>query len=301
MSWQALQISVAANEVARTEALLQLAGAVAISLAGEGEAALFEPAPGETPLWSSVRLTALFPPAVALGPTADALRAALGPGGAITVRALGEQDWHGAAQQRPATRRFGARLVVAAADTELRAPAPVVVRLSPGLGFGTGAHPTTALCLEWLDGELAPGACVVDYGCGSGILAIAALRLGASYAWAVDHEPQALTATRANAALNGVGDRLWSGPPEALPGVQADVVVANILAGTLHALRDVLARCVGPGGRLVLSGLLASQGKALRRHYGHRFGPFTEQRAAGWSLLCAPRRAGQAAPGRCGG
>ena len=289
MSWQELQIVVGAHEVPRVEALLTLAGAVAISLGGESEQELLEPPPGETPLWSSVALTALFSPRISLDSVAAILRSDL-PDREITSRDVSDSDWEGTWARRPKTQHVGDRLLLAAADASIEDDARALVRLNLGLAFGTGEHPTSRLCLEWLDAELWPGAKIVDYGCGSGILAIAALKLGATYAWAVDVDPQALTATRENARLNEVEDALWIGKPEDLSAVEADLVMANILASTLKSLTEVFYRSMKPGGRLVLSGLLESQSREVRRCCAHRFGPFMEKQSDGWVLLSAPRR-----------
>ncbi len=289
MCWQELQIVVGAHEVPRVEALLGLAGAVAVSLAGEGEQGLLEPPLGETPLWSSVAVTALFSSETSLDSVAEVLRGHLRDT-RITTRHVSDSDWKGTWARRPTTQSVGKRLLLAAADATVEDCARALVRLNLGLAFGTGEHPTTTLCLEWLDAELRPGATMVDYGCGSGILAIAALKLGATHVWAVDVDPQALTATRENARLNGVEDALWIGKPDELSWVEADLVVANILAGTLKSLAHVFYRSLKPGGRLVLSGILDSQGRDVRRSYDDRFGPFIERRSDGWLLLSAPRR-----------
>ena len=230
MSWQELRIVVGGPEVPRVEALLKLAGAVALSLAGESEQELLEPPPGETPLWSSVALTALFSQGTSLDAVATILSSDL-PGTAITSRDISDSDWEGTWARRPETQHVGNRLLLTAADADIENNARTLVRLNLGLAFGTGEHPSTRLCLEWLDAELQPGARMLDYGCGSGILAIAALQLGATYAWAVDVDRQALTATRENARLNEINDTLWIGKPEDLSPVQADLVMANILAG----------------------------------------------------------------------
>jgi ribosomal protein L11 methyltransferase len=165
----------------------------------------------------------------------------------------------------------------------------VAVKLNLGLAFGTGDHPTTALCLEWLDANLEPGTRLLDYGCGSGILAIAALRLGAATASAVDIDPQALLATRENADLNNVASQLWIGLPDDLPETEADVLVANILAGPLQDLAARFHELVSPGGRIVLSGILAGQSRAVQEAYAGHFGPFDEQQCDGWIRLSATR------------
>ena len=290
MSWQELEIIVDTTAVPQTEALLRLAGATAISLASGGDEELLEPLPGETPMWSSVVLRALFPPAAPLSSTAINLQIALGLETGITFRAVSEEEWKGAWERRPGTQRVGERLLLAAADEDVPDCGRVVVKLNLGLAFGTGEHPTTALCLEWLDAELQPGTRIMDYGCGSGILAIAALRLGATFGWAVDIDSQALTATRANARLNLVEEHLWMGTPDVLPRVQVDVLISNILAGTLRDLVELFARCIKPGGRLVLSGVLECQAQDLCQCYGDRFGPFTVKERDGWTLLSALRR-----------
>ena len=167
--------------------------------------------------------------------------------------------------------RFGQRLWVCPVGQSSPDPNAVVVDLDPGLAFGTGHHPTTALCLEWLDGADLAGRTLLDYGCGSGILAIAALKLGAARALAVDHDPQALEATRDNARANGVAERIWAGSPAELDGIagarHADLVVANILAGPLVELAPSLLACLRPGGALALSGVLADQVDSVQAAY----------------------------------
>jgi len=164
--------------------------------------------------------------------------------------------------------RFGRRLwVIPGGQTAALADGDVAVELDPGLAFGTGTHATTALCLEWLDSLDLAGRRVIDVGCGSGILAIAALKLGAAHAVAIDHDPQALLATRENAARNGVADRLTVLGADVPPPAPAAVVVANILAGTLVELAPQIAAMVRPGGLLALSGILADQVSAVAAAY----------------------------------
>jgi len=289
MSWQELQVSLQAADLERTEALLRLAGAEAISLADGGDSALLEPPPGSTPLWPSVSVTALFPQDAVLDRVIAVLQSSLDMAPGITVRALRDEEWEKTWLERPKTRRIGRRLMLSGAGEDHPDFDGVLVKLNLGLAFGTGDHPTTALCLEWLDAELPEGARVLDYGCGSGILAIAALRLGAASAWGVDIDPQALRASGDNAALNGVEDRLWVGPPGALADIEVDVVIANILAGPLQELSKTFAECLRPGGRVVLSGILETQSAAVQEAYRAGFGPFIEQRRDGWICLSAIR------------
>jgi ribosomal protein L11 methyltransferase len=189
-------------------------------------------------------------------------------------------------------RPIGGRLWLAPADDPDAPGDAQVVRVHIGLAFGTGEHPTTALCLEWLERHVASGSTILDYGCGSGILALAALVLGARFAYAVDNDAQALTATRANAALNGVEERLFVGLPDTLPAVAVDVLAANILAGPLVELAPKLAARTAPGGMLVLSGVLESQAARVASAYAP-YSTIVEQRARdGWVLLAGRRKPG---------
>jgi ribosomal protein L11 methyltransferase len=161
-----------------------------------------------------------------------------------------------------------------------------------GLAFGTGQHPTTRLCLEWLEREMAPVDSVLDYGCGTGVLALAALKLGAGTATAVDIEPQALDATRRNAELNGLERGLAVGPPESLIPGRFDLILANILAQPLITLAEFFADRQAPGGRIVLSGILASQLNEVETHYRHWYDAVETRELDGWGLVTAIRRSG---------
>ncbi len=166
----------------------------------------------------------------------------------------------------------------------------VEITLAPGLAFGTGTHPTTALCLEWLDGLGLENALVVDYGCGSGILAVAAARLGARRVVATDNDPQALTATRDNAAANGVADRIVAIPPESVTDLAADVVVANILANALIELAPIIGNVTKSGGRLALSGILRAQVPAVAAAYASAFTVAAPAFKEDWARLEGTRR-----------
>jgi len=285
-------LRVASADVARAEALLELAGAESLSLRDAADDPILEPPPDETPLWPAVQLSALFPDAADL----DALRALLArscaSAHAFALDSLDEDDWRAAARRGIPARRFGARVWLAPAEDPAMPDGLVGVKLNMGLAFGTGEHPTTALCLEWLDANLERGARVLDYGCGSGILAIAALALGAESAWAVDNDGQALAATRANARLNGCDTRLFVGAPEALPPLRVDVVLANILAAPLIELAPTFARRLAPGGRVVLSGILARQAASVAAAYAPWFDGIASCERNGWTRVDAVRRAG---------
>ncbi len=251
------------------EQALQSLGAEAVTYTDAADTPVLEPVRGETPLWPSTRVSALLPAGLDTGEFTEALRRALDLDAlpAWQMETLEDRDWEREWLKDFRAMRFGRRLWVCPSGHEADEPGAVVVRLDPGLAFGTGTHATTALCLEWLDGARLADRRVLDYGCGSGILAVAALLLGAGSAVATDIDPQALDATRANAARNGVGERLVALAPESLDDERYDVVLANILAGPLIGLAADLAARTRGGGDIVLSGILAGQGDEIRAAY----------------------------------
>ena len=244
----------------RVEAIFLQHGAHSVTFSDAGDRPVLEPAPGETPLWNDTRITGLFGPDADLEAVAEDLRRSLGieelP--EHSFESLENRDWEREWLRDFGPMRFGRRLWVCPGDSTAE-EGSVVVRLDPGLAFGTGTHATTAMCLEWLDGHDLQDRSLLDYGCGSGILAIAALQLGCARAHAMDIDVQAITATRRNASQNSVLDRLSiSSSPEGIVG-EYDIVVANILAGPLSELADSICRHVISGGLLALSGILAEQ------------------------------------------
>jgi len=249
------------------EAVLERHGALAVTLTDAGDEPVLEPAPGETPLWARIRVTGLFEASTDLDAPLAGLARELGLDAPPPhrVEALHDRAWEREWLKDFRPMRFGERLMVAPQGVKPGDSAAVVVSLDPGLAFGTGTHPTTALMLRWLDGESLAGRRVLDFGCGSGILAIAAAKLGASSVHAVDIDPQAITATRENARANGVADRITLGSGR--PGGQYDLVVANILAGTLVEAAGWLAERLPTGGRLALSGILGAQAADVRAAY----------------------------------
>ncbi|MBN2886388.1 MAG: 50S ribosomal protein L11 methyltransferase [Chromatiaceae bacterium] len=297
MAWLQLTFDARRELAERLSADLEEAGALSVTLGDAGDEPQLEPGPGETPLWSEIRLTALF------GDDAEscALIARLMPElGAVLsapprLERLEDQVWERVWLESFRPTRFGQRLWVCpqgqAPELEAQDPAPVIVTLDPGLAFGTGHHPTTALCLEWLDGAALDGATVIDYGCGSGILAIAALKLGAARAIAVDHDPQALEATRENARVNGVAERLDIRAPETLAPIEAEVVLANILAGPLVELSPRLIGLTRPGGALVLSGILNEQVESVRAAYAESLELEPLRSREDWARLSGRRHA----------
>lgn len=267
MDWRQFVMELESLPPAAVEDLFTRFGAQAVTLSDAGDEALLEPGVGETPLWNRTRIAGLFAPDADFDALCDALSEEFAlprlPNHRIEI--LADRPWEREWLRDFHPMRFGTRLWVcphgAAPDQENA----TVVRLDPGLAFGTGTHETTALCLRWLDGEALGGRTVLDFGCGSGILAIAALKLGAAHAVAVDIDPQALRATRDNAQSNGVGQSLDA--TQERPNGTFDVVVANILAAPLIDDARWLAARVGPGGALVMSGILRAQVPAVLDAY----------------------------------
>jgi ribosomal protein L11 methyltransferase len=291
MPFHQLVIELPGRELAPAEDACFRLGAFAVTLADAGDEPLLEPAPGETPLWQAVRLRAIFPVSTDPRISAATLEAVLGlPSGAVGTEYVEDRAWEREWLKDFRPMRFGRRLWVCPAGQRPERRAAVVLQLDPGLAFGTGTHPTTALCLEWLDGAIQGGERVLDYGCGSGILALAALALGASRAAAFDIDPQALRATRANAAKNQLANRIAIFANAAEIAGRFDVVLANILSGPLIGLAPGLAARTEAGGRVVLAGLLAPQAGEVAQAYRPWFdiGPAADRE--GWILLAGRRR-----------
>jgi ribosomal protein L11 methyltransferase len=291
-AWQQLRVQVPESELAAIEALLTLAGAQSLGLDDAGDSPLLEPPPGAQPLWPTVRLSALFPASLHLEPLLGMLTARLGESADAIARPLSDAELKPHETQR-APLLIGERLTIGPPDA-LAVPPRRLLKLNFGVAFGTGTHPTTALCLAWLERNVTSGTTLLDYGCGSGILGLAALTLGASAVWAVDIEPQALGATRDNAELNAFTERIWIGPPEALVTSGVDIVVANILARPLSRLAEVFARQLHPGGKLVLSGLLDAQCAQVIATYEPWFSSFERSHREGWARISAQRRPAEA-------
>lgn len=277
MAWLGVALEVAADEADRIGDALLSTGALSVTLVDAGDDPILEPAPAATPLWRAVRLEAVF----SLDADLTAVRAALDAclrsdcraPLVLETRFIEGQDWSNTWRRFSGPTQFGDRLCVAPKDAPA-VPGRVMLRLDPGLAFGTGTHPTTALCLEWLACAGLDGRSVVDFGCGSGILGIAAVLLGANSAICIDHDRQARVATADNAAYNGLSEaRLEVGDRDAIPAHPVDVVIANILADPLVELAPTLTALVRDGGSLVLSGLKTAQWAAVRAAYpGFDFG-----------------------------
>lgn len=273
------------------------AGALSISYTDRRDDPILEPAPGEFRLWPATRLQALFPAELATPSLLAAIGAALGIDAArIHVQSVADRPWEREWLRDFQPIRCGRRLWICPSHAEVAEPGAAVVRLDPGLAFGTGTHPTTRLCLDWLDARPGPARRVIDYGCGSGILAIAALRLGAAGAEAFDIDPQALIATGDNAAANGVQDRLRIHATASAIEPGADLLLANILSGPLCELAPAFRALLAPGGDLVLAGLLDGQAEEVIRAYAPWIALRPWASREGWTCLAGRAGAVAAAP-----
>ena len=301
-----LELSLRCTEVEqpRYETALEDVGALSVTLldadADTGnEHAILEPGVGETPLWKALVLTALFD-ADADALTLLAALEAFDPGldwTQVGFRKVEDEDWERAWLDQFQPMRFGARTFIVPWNHDVPSDADddaAIVRLDPGLAFGSGTHPTTALCLRWLDALAGDGllrdARMLDFGCGSGILALAALKLGAAAAVGVDNDPQAVLATHDNAQRNAVDARLAVHLPQDEPVSTYPVVVANILATALDALAEVLAARVAPGGRIALSGILQGQEPELLQRYAAWFDDLQVAVDGDWVRIDGVRR-----------
>ena len=287
----------------RIEAALDELGALSVTFMDANaetpdERAILEPGVGAMPLWQALTLTALFDADANRDALLHALEA-LAPDADLTTatfREVADQDWVRAWMDDYPPLRFGESLWIVPwnADTPAEALAlgegATIVRLDPGLAFGSGTHATTALCLEWLESLDLRGKSVLDVGCGSGILAIAALKLGAAHAVGIDNDPQALVASHGNADRNEVVDRLSVFMPETAPAAQYDIVVANILASALDALADSIAARLKPGGLLALSGILDGQHEELLARYAPWFDNLRVAHREDWLRIDGVRR-----------
>jgi len=287
MPFLQLTLPVGSADPTPFEDALLAAGATSITLEDAGDDPVLEPPPGETPLWPRVRIKALFDAAT----DRDALRASFPD---ATFEHIEDRAWEREWLKDFRPMRFGQRLWICPGGQrpqfDAAGPAQCLIELDPGLAFGTGTHPTTALCLEWLDGAPLQDSFVVDYGCGSGVLAIAALKLGAAAALAVDIDPQALLATQDNAARNGVVERLTVAAPDQAHSSPADIVLANILAEPLLELAPALAARVRAGGSIVLSGILQRQAQPVASRYAAWFDMHPAITRDDWALLYGVRR-----------
>lgn len=290
--WKQIAIQTRSEDCAELESLLLDQGALSITLLDDKDQPIFQKEPGATPLWDSVKLVSLFAEAQDLNPLVALLRfqPAVLNRDEIAVEEVVDQDWERSWMDNFQAMQFGEKLWICPSWQEPPDPAAVNIMLDPGLAFGSGTHATTTLCLRWLANTPMAGKEVVDYGCGSGVLGIAAALLGAGRVHAVDNDSQAIAATVDNSHRNNIASgQLTAYLPDALPAVKADILLANILAEPLHELADHLAELVKPGGKLVLSGILRDQAEALVASYSRWFDMDQQVTEGDWVRLTGTR------------
>ena len=291
MAWLQISVEVSGALADSVSEFFNSMGALSVTVLDAGDEPLLEPAPGETPLWSKNRLVALFEDGEDPAAIQQRLKTVLpDPLPDILVENLADRDWSNTWRDTFGAMQFGKRLWVCPVGESPPDPAAIVVRMDPGMAFGTGTHATTALCLEWLDAHPPVNRQVVDYGCGSGILAIAAYKLGAVQVCAVDIDPQAIQATLENARRNDCGGTIEGLHPDELELQEVNLLMANILANPLIELAEEFSLRVKPGGRIILTGILAEQAEAVSAAYRKAFdleGPVHEEE---WVLLEGVRR-----------
>ncbi|HKJ94250.1 MAG TPA: 50S ribosomal protein L11 methyltransferase [Gammaproteobacteria bacterium] len=286
MPWIQIRFNLPRERVGLAEATLEALDALSVTLLDDADQPLLEPGPGEVPLWNAVRVVALFEQDADTDGLNRRLAEALGgPPAGWLVERLEDRRWERVwmADFRPM--RFGDALWVVPSGCEPPDPGATNLYFDPGLAFGTGTHPTTALCLRWLADNPPVGRTVIDYGCGSGILAVAALRLGAARVIGIDNDPQALVASRENARRNGVEAGLELIDDGASLPEPAPLVLANILSGVIVELAGRIAACVAPGGDLILSGILAHQSGSVAAAFHPDFRFRTVAGEDGWVRL----------------
>jgi ribosomal protein L11 methyltransferase len=283
--WNKVTLAADAESLDGLETLLWDLGSVSVTVTDSEDRPIYEPGPGETPLWSKMEVTGLFEEDV----DQDEVSRQLASAGyqILFQEELGDRPWEREWLSRFHAVKFGSRLWVCPTGEEVTEPGAVVMHLDPGLAFGTGSHATTQLCLEWLGSNNMQGKKVIDYGSGSGILGIAALLLGADEVLAVDNDPQALRATRDNAIRNNVSERLRTSEPGNFEALQADVVIANILAQPLIDLSDHLISLLKVDGDLLLSGIMESQQHWVESAYEKKASFIGRQLEDGWLCLQA--------------
>ena len=294
-AWQELHFTARKDQVQALEEWLFERGALSVTLEDDADQPLLEPGPGETPLWDVVRVTALYVGDQDITPILGEIPPNLITSASRAPVPVADREWARVWENEFHPLQMGERLWICPSWTPPPDPDAINILLDPGLAFGTGTHPTTAMCLRSMDADLGSGARVVDYGCGSGILGIAAVRLGATAALGVDNDPQAITASLNNAARNHVPREAFS---VVLPENElvsswrggATWVVANILAGPLVVLAPVLTSLMTPGGRLLLAGLLADQAEEVIKAYAPTIDLVIADQQEEWVLLSGNKR-----------
>ena len=288
MAYLKLQVQITEDQFPLLENALSRSGALSVSAEDAEDQPILEPKPGETPLWQKLSLSALFPANKNRRKIENRIQPILSEAqqASLIWTDLEEQVWEKAWMQYYTPIQF--KNILWVGSTEHTPPDHIKAKLflDPGLAFGTGSHPTTYLCLEWLSTQNLDNKTLIDYGCGSGILMLAALKLGAKFAHGVDLDPQALTATADNATRNQVQENFTLDLPDSFPiSSRADMVIANILANPLIELAHFLSSLLNPNGIIVLSGLLLEQSEAVKQAYSSEINWQSEHEKDGWVCL----------------
>ena len=273
MPWIQLKINSQAEYAEQIGEMLSANGAQAVTFVDAKNTPMYEPKPGEVMLWPDTQVVGLYDAQYDMSRVISQLSKSklLSENFNYKLDQLEDKDWEREWMINFHPMQFGERLWICPSWRDVPDPNAVNVMLDPGLAFGTGTHQTTSLCLRWLDRLELSEATVVDFGCGSGILGIAALKLGAERVVGIDIDPQALLASQDNANRNDVGEKIELYLPEHQPELKADVVLANILAGPIRELRTVITEYCKTGGKLVLSGILDNQAQEINDLYSHDF------------------------------
>ena len=271
MPWLQLTLEATHSNSEHLSDLLSQAGAAAVTMQDAKDDPIYEPPVGSTPLWDQLLLTGLFEADIDMNGVLSFIKTQYGEIPGHSINPLEDKDWTRVWMDDFKPMQFGQRVWICPSWHTPPDPDAINIMLDPGMAFGTGTHPTTALCLNWLDENYEQPVDVIDYGCGSGILGIAANLLGSEQVYAVDLDPQALIATQANAEKNHVADKIntFSVPEfkKQYSQLQCPLLLANILAGPLVELSEMLASHVLPGGRIILSGILAEQADKISTAY----------------------------------
>lgn len=288
--WPQIVFNTDATQAARLESALFASGALSVMYQDEQDQPILEPAPGEVRLWENIRLVGLYALKQNLDDIVSGLTLAYGaPLPEHKWIPLSDRQWERVWMDEFQPMQFGPSLWICPTHCDPVDPDAINVRLDPGLAFGTGTHPTTRQCLEWLGNKDMHGQVVIDYGCGSGVLGVAAALLGARRVIAVDIDPQAIRATQNNATCNRVDNTLEVGLPPLADGAVADTVLANILFQPLIELAPMFAAMTRSGGALVLSGLLSEQIDEVMLRYNQWFSFDSHSQQDSWALLHAIR------------
>ena len=296
MTWQQLRFQVQPERLEAIEQFLLDQGAMSVTYLDAEDQAVFQKEPGSTPLWNNICVVSLFSESACLDGVLFWLQQhpAVSNKSDLEIEILEDQEWERSWMADFKAMQFGDNLWICPSWQTPPDPDAITIMLDPGLAFGSGTHNTTSLCLQWLEKNCTAEATVIDYGCGSGVLAIAAALLGASSVIAVDNDPQAITATGENAERNRIGGGLIATylPDDLPPAVaieQADILLANILAEPLLELAAKFARLVKPGGKIVLSGLLQQQAEQVRACYQSWFAMEEPAISGDWVRLAGTR------------